>query len=199
MNDFLAELNSSNPDNVIFSLYTLLHEKNKVQYLEKLTELSNSSNDKIRMAVMMVLVKIKNNKLIPILEKALQDKIYKIRIIAAISLANYQNEIAIPILESAIKNDIKDHSLHKRTIEALGKYKKEVFISIFEQTIFHRRILSRIKSIDALMKIGTPEAKEILIKAEKIEDKEEIKMQIRNAIRIIEKPPLRINFIDNAK
>jgi HEAT repeat protein len=186
MIDYSTDLKSPNPDRIIFTLYTLLHEKNKAKYLDRLIELTENHNEKIRIATVMVLEKIKNNKLIPLLEKLLEDKIYKIRIIAAISLANYQNEKAIPVLESVIKNDINDHSLHKRTIEALSKYKNEGFLDIFEQMLSHRRKVSRIKSIDALIKLGTPTAKKILKKAEAFEIEEEIKLRFRNALRKFE-------------
>lgn len=186
MIDYSADLKSANSDKIIFALYTLLHEKNKAKYLDRLIELTENHNDKIRIATIMVLGKIKNDKLMPVLEKLLEDKILKIKIIAAISLANYQNEKAIPVLELAIKNDIKDHSLHKRTIEALSKYKNERFLDIFEQMLSHRRKVSRIKSIDALLNLGTPTAKKILKKAEAFEIEEEIKLRFRNALRKFE-------------
>jgi len=187
MFDYSTDLKSVNPDRIISTLYTLLHEKNKAKYLDRLIELTESHNDKIRIATIMVLGKIKNKKLVPVLEKLLEDKISKIRIIAAISLANYQNEKAIPVLELTVKNDINDHSLHKRTIEALSKYKNERFLDIFEQMLSHRRKVSRIKSIDALINLGTPNAEKILKKAEELEIEEEIKLRFRNALRKFEK------------
>jgi len=186
MIDFNAELKSPNTDRVIFALYTLMHEKSKSAYLDILTELSRSSNDKIRLATIMVLEKIKNKKLMPVFEKLLDDKSFKIKVIAAISLANYQIEKAIPVLESVINIDFKDHSLHKRSIEALGKYKNEKFLGIFEQLITHRRKLSRVKATDALLKVGTSKAKAIIKKAEVNEADEDIKMHMRNAIRKID-------------
>ena len=187
MVNYDSDLKSSNPDTVIFSLYTLLHDKSKNVYIDRLIELSQSNNDKIRIAAIMVIAKIKNKKLIPILEKLLDDKMLKIKIIAAISLANYLNEKAIPVLEMALNNDINDHSLHKRSIEALGKYKKDEFLIFFEKMITHRRKASRIKAIDVLTILGTNGAIKILKTAEPNEMDDLIKERIKSAIRMLSK------------
>ena len=145
-NDRIKELlNSEDPDKQETGLMVLLHEGKKTNYIDELKKCVNSSDDKVRLAANMVMGKIFRRSLIPYLENGLKDKIERIRMNSAISLARYKNEKAIPVLKDILKNDISDHSLHKRAIEALSKYKNEDFLDLFEQMLQHRRIVSRIR------------------------------------------------------
>ena len=176
-------LDSEDTDQQEIALMTLLHEGRKTDYIDQLTKYSRSSHDKVRLAAFFVLCKINKKSLIPYLEKGLTDKLAKIRMESAISLSKYKNEKAVPILKGIIKRDIRDHSLHKRAIEALGRYKNKDFITIFEQMLQHRRKVSRIKASQAIAKIPTENAYRILVNAELKEKDPAVKSQIGIALR----------------
>ena len=165
------------------ALYTLLHgEGRNGIYLDEIITCAGSSNDKVRLVAIMVLSSINLKIIVPILEKSLNDELFKIRSLAAITLAKYKNEKAIPILKAIIINDIRDHSIHKRAIEALGKYKNEDLLSIFEKMLSHRRKASKLKAIDAIKKIHSEKALQLLICSEKKETDGNILSRIRSAI-----------------
>ena len=166
------------------ALYTLLHGEGENNiYLDEIITCAGSSNDKVRLVAIMVLSSINLKKIVPILEKSLNDKLFKIRSLAAITLAKYKNEKAIPALKAIIINDIRDHSIHKRAIEALGKYKREDLLSIFEQMLSHRRKASKLKAIDAIKQIHSEKALQLLICSEKKETDGNILSRIRGAIQ----------------
>ena len=81
-----------------------------------------------------------------------------------------------------IRKDIRDQSLHKRAIEALGKYKEENFIGIFEQMLQHRRVVSRTKAAEALGKIGTEKAYRVLADAQLKETDAVVRSRIQNVL-----------------
>lgn len=84
------------------------------------------------------------------MEKLLEDNREQIRIEAALALARYKNKKCYKILEDIIKKDHPDHSIHKRAIEALGKYKDKKLLPFIKIGLFHRRNASRIKSIEVI-------------------------------------------------
>jgi len=183
-NDHIRKLlNSRTFQKKEIGLYILLHGENKNKYLDEIISCSQCSDNKVRLVAIMVLSSINSKKIVPLLEKSLSDKLWKIRAIAAISLAKYKNDKAIPVLKTIIQNDIPDHSIHKRAIEALGKYKKDELLSIFEKMLSHRRKASKIKAIDAIRKIGSHDAFQLLVSAEEKETDGNILSRIRSAIQ----------------
>jgi len=179
-------LRSEDPEQQTTALYVLLHEGKKTEYLDELLICTNSPDANVRLPTFMVLSKINKKEIIPYLEKALKDQLGRIRMTAAISLAKYKNKKAIPILTDMIKKDIRDHSLHKRAIEALGKYEDESLMGIFEQMLQHRRIVSRIKAIEALAKLGGEKAYRILKDAELKETDDTVRVRIQNTLQSFE-------------
>jgi HEAT repeat protein len=177
-----TKLKSKDPNKQEIALYVLIHEGEKTKYLNEIIQCTNSPNSKVRLAAFMVLDKIRNKLLIPYFEKGIEDDSIKIRLHAALSLAKYKNKKGIPILMEVIKNDIKDHSIHKRAIEALGKYKDKKLIGIFKELLNHRRIVSRIKALIALSQIRNEEALNVLKEAEKKETNMNVKLRIRSLI-----------------
>jgi|GEM_PF-4462257 len=168
------------------ALHILLHKKEKKDYLNELLKCVSSLDKDVKLAAIMVLGKIRNKKIVPYLEKALEDSSFRIKILAAISLAKYKNEKAIPILKSALEKDISDHSLHKKTIEALGLYKDESLIDVFTEMLKHRRIVSRIKAADALSEISSKKVYDILLNAGKEEKDDVVKSRINTIANNIE-------------
>lgn len=175
-------LRSKNPDQQTTALYVLIHEGKKTKYLEELFMCANNSNADVRLPAFMVLGQVNRKEVIPYLEKALKDEFRKIRMIAALSLAKHRNKKAIPVLTDMLRKDIRDHSLHKRAIEALGKYKEENFIGIFEQMLQHRRVVSRTKAAEALGKIGTEKAYRVLADAQLKETDAVVRSRIQNVL-----------------
>jgi len=178
----LKMLKSKNPDKQTTALFVLMHEGKKTDYLDELLMCANNSDANVRLPAYMVLGKINRKKIIPYLEKGLKDGFLKIRMIAALSLAKYKNRKAIPVLTDMIRKDIQDHSLHKRAIEALGKYKEENIIGIFEQMLQHRRVVSRIKAAEALGKIESDKAYQMLVDAQLKETNPVVMSRIQNVI-----------------
>lgn len=158
-------LNSDDSDQQQIALYTIMHEGNKLDYMREVLKCTESSDKMVRLPAYMVLDKVRSKKVIPYLERALKDELPKIRMLTAITLSKFNNIKAIPVLKEIIENDIKDHSIHKRAIEALGRYKDEQHIDIFEKLLHHRRKVSRIKAAEALYKIGTDRTYKILFNA----------------------------------
>ena len=177
-------LNSRDSNKKEIALYTLLHHKGaKDIYWDEIVTCTGSSNDKVRLVAIMVLSSMKSKSIVPILEQALNDKLFKIRAIAAISLAKYKDEKAIPELKAILRRDISDHSIHKRAIEALGKYKNDDLLNIFEEMLSHRRKASKLKAIDALGKIHSEKALEILIRSEKKQTDGDLLLKIQGIIQ----------------
>lgn len=181
---YLTKLKSQNDDEISAALYTILHEPNKSKYFNEIIKHLNKGDLNVRLPATMILAKISNKNTIPYLEKMLNDNNKKIQIEAALGLAKYKNKKCYSVLKEVIEKDYHDHSIHKRSIEALGKFKDNNLLPIFKIGIYHRRKASRIKSIDALAKINSKESIVLLKEALGKEKEPEIKCRIKNILAL---------------
>lgn len=179
----IEKLESNNSRLQSIALFTILHEEGKDGYLNKVVRCLESDNEEVRLATVMVLSRMKSKEVVPLLEKQLDDKNGKIRIQAAFGLSNKRNRKSIPILTSVIEKDYPDHSIYKRAIEALGKFKDDSMVSVFKIAINHRRKDSRRKATAALKDINTKKAYEVLHEALSKEKDSAIEMRIIQALK----------------
>jgi HEAT repeat protein len=174
---------SGDVDQKITLLYTLMHAPEKKYFLNELLLCAKDKNKDVRLASIMILDKINNKKIMPVLEEVINDEFKKIKIAAALALAKYKNKTAIPILVDIIEKDIKDHSIHKRAIECLGKFESMKLLGLFEKTLKHRRKASKLKAIEAIGKIKTKRSLEILLNFAQTEKDVRILPTIKSALR----------------
>jgi HEAT repeat protein len=163
--NYLKKLNSDNNDEISSALYIILHDPDQAKYLDKIIQHLDNKDVDVRWPATMLIAKIRDRKTISYLEKLLQDNNEKIRIEAALGLAKYRNRKCLSSLKEVIENDYLDHSVHKRAIEALGRFKDEDLLPILKIGLFHRRKASRIKSVDAIAKIDSEESIALLKEA----------------------------------
>lgn len=183
MQDSLIEkLNSGNKDKISTALYTILHDPQISKYLNEVIKHLNAKDIEIRLPATMVLAQTKDKSTITQLEKLLLDTNKKIKIEAALGLSKYKNKSCYPILKEVIEKDYPDHSIHKRAIEALGKFKDETLMPIFRIGVFHRRKASRIKSVEALAKINSKQSIAALEEALSKETDVRIENKIKNEL-----------------
>ena len=144
----LKKLNGKNNDEISSALWVLLHTPGKSKYLKQIIPHLNNKVTDVRLPATMVIATIKDPKTLPYLEKLLEDNNEHIRIEAALALAKYKDIRCYQILKEIIEKDHKDHSFHKRAIEALGKFNDKDLLPIFKIGLFHRRKASRYKFSD---------------------------------------------------